>query len=113
QADEDLPRLSQWVERTAEREAQINRLLKGLAALCEVLQGFQCLLESSHRLSIGRACHSLLPSLPEIGCGLVPPLAVLRMVGQQFGGRRRCLGKLGLQDLEDALMVLLPRAAEQ
>ena len=85
QGDEDPLELAQGPERITQREAEIDGLRQGVAAVWEVLHGPQRLLEGGHRLPIGRAGQGLLPSLPEIGHGLVPLLPPQRMVGQQCG----------------------------
>ena len=69
--------------------------------------------EVRHRFQIGRAFESPLARLLPIGNGLrrEPRLGVV--VRQQFGLGRGGLGELGLQDLRNARVILLPRAAQQ
>jgi hypothetical protein len=82
QIRQNTPKVAERTERRTQGEPQIDGLLRRVAAVGEVLQGNQCLLEGSPCLSIGRAGKRLVPSLSEIGHGLVPALAPQRMVGQ-------------------------------
>jgi hypothetical protein len=112
QVDEKPSELAQGPERMTQCKAEIDGLRVCVVAVGEVLYGPSCLLKGSHRLPMGGARQRLLPSLSEIGGGLLPTLATLRMVGQQFRLRHHRLGKLGLQHLENALMGLPAHAPE-
>ena len=72
----------EWQQRTAQVEADIDGLLVPGAALRELLQGHQRLLEGGHRLAVGRARHRPGPRLPAVGHGLVPHLAPQGVVRQ-------------------------------
>ena len=69
--------------------------------------------EVRHRFQIGRAFESPLARLLPVGNGLrrEPRLGVV--VCQQFGLGRGGRGELGLQDVRNARVILLPRAAQQ
>src|SRR3989442_1404162 len=56
---ENPPALSEGMERIAQVEAEIDGLLEGLAALREMPQRTERLLEPRHRLPVGRAVEGL------------------------------------------------------
>src|SRR5262245_57100078 len=78
-----------------------------------MLEGTEGLLEGPYSLAIGRPFQSLLPSLPRVGQGLVPRLPAEGVVRQQFGLSGDGIGKLRLQHLGNALMIVLTRLSQE
>ena len=84
QVVEHLPDFSECPERTPQVEPEVDGLLLRGAALREMLEGCQCLLEARHGLSKGRTRERLGTGLPTVRHGLVPDLAPEGMLGQPF-----------------------------
>jgi hypothetical protein len=85
-------------ERRAQVEAQVDRQGQRVGRLREVLEGDEGLLEAGPRLTVRRPAGRLDPRLPKTAHGLVPHLAVERVVGEPLD----LLGQpVGMRDLSD------------
>jgi hypothetical protein len=105
--------VAQAPERKVQNKSQIDHLFTHGTTLGQMLQRPQRLLEGGYRLSIRRAGDRLFPSLPAIGCSLLPHLPPQGVVRHQFGLRLGGLGTVGFEHLGNVLMVLLAGAAQQ
>jgi hypothetical protein len=88
-------------------------LLAALGGIREGLQHLQPLAEVTDGLMIGRALKGTLARPLPILHPLLPKARRGVVMRQEFGLRLGRLGKLCLQNLDHALMILLPRALEQ
>src|SRR5262245_46158683 len=80
QVSEEAPLLMEGMQRIAQVEAEINRLLARGAIVGEMLKGRQGLLKGLSRLPQGRALDRPGPGLATVGHSFVPHLATHGMV---------------------------------
>src|SRR5262249_22351856 len=81
---ERLPDVTELPEHIPEIDAEVDGLLLRGAALREMREGGQGLLDARYSLVWGGPRHSLGPSLPPVRDGLVPHLTLEGMLGQPF-----------------------------
>src|SRR5712691_3447716 len=98
---EKPPELSEGVERIAQVEAEIDGLFDGLAALREMLQRTERLLEPRHRLPVGRPVEGLGARLTEVLDGFLPDLAPEGVVAQPLDVFGQPPGMQGFDGLHD------------
>src|SRR5262245_36970141 len=101
QSRQATPQIAERTERQLQGKSELDSLRTRVAMLWQMREGTERLLEIFHGFMVGRPCHGLLPRLPTVRQGLVPPLSpqgmlrqTLYLLGQPVPGER-------LQGLDD------------
>src|SRR5215813_8214228 len=97
----------------AKPDLQGELALRTLRGVREGREHFQPLREVCDRLHMGRMLDGALACFEPVSDGWLTETRLRVVMCEQFGLRLSSLGKLGFQDLGNALMVLLPRALQQ
>ena len=113
QVSEEPPLLMEGMQRIAQVEAEINRLLARGAIVGEMLKGRQGLLKGLSRLPQGRALDRPGPGLATVGHSFVPHLATHSMVRQPVDLLGQAVGIQPLEGCHNADMQHPPPLLEQ